>query len=84
VTTIKEVRPLSGGTNIVVGTQPVAVCGTTKNAFTITAADTSNGKAIYAAALTALAADKPVKLQIDNPNCGQTWPELFGLLLLSE
>ena len=82
-TTIKEVRPLGSGTNIIVGVEPVSVCGTTKNAFTIADADTANGKAIYAAALTALAAGLNVKAQVDAPNCGQTWPTLFGLLILS-
>ncbi len=73
--TLKEVRPLDSGTSIVIAAStPAALCGGKTNFF-IRNSDTHNGKALYAAALTAMAAGMSVKPQVDAANCGQVWPD---------
>ena len=79
---VTSVRPLANANRAVVAVTPAAqLCGGTKSTFYITNMDAFDGKNLYAALLTAMAADIAMTVQVAAADCGETWPDLAGISL---
>jgi len=81
--TLSEVRPLAGASFLLIAVTPAAnMCGGTFTNFRINDLDSTSGRFLYAASLTAIASGNEVRIQVADADCSVTpFLPVEGILL---